>query len=135
MSIAVPAVSQDVDIAANALGRVTVVACSVYPAGGVDVEALGIDRGSYASCPGYCGFYGLGNFVKSDDEDDLFGSPGDCCHTVAIAVNIDDDTIFRYSIGTCQVYVCSEGFEIHLDFLFGCLYGVSVKHIQSAPVL
>ena len=43
MPTLVPAVTQEVDVAANALRRVAVMASAVDPARGIDVEPLGID--------------------------------------------------------------------------------------------
>ena len=40
----VPAIPQEVDIAANALRRIAVMARAVYLAGRLDVETLGVDR-------------------------------------------------------------------------------------------
>lgn len=43
MPIAVPAVPEEVDVAANAFRGVAIVTCSVDAARRVDVEALGVD--------------------------------------------------------------------------------------------
>ena len=43
MPTLVPAVTQEVDVAANALRRVAVMASAVDPARGIDVEPLGVD--------------------------------------------------------------------------------------------
>lgn len=51
-------VAQQVDVAADALGAVAVVAHAVEAAGCGDVETLGVDGRGGAACPGDGGLYG-----------------------------------------------------------------------------
>ena len=93
MPASVSAVSQEVDVAANALRGIAVMAYAVGAAWRVDVKTLGIDGGCCTTRPGKGGLYCLGHLVDADHEDHLLGSPGDGCHSVAVAVDIHDDAI------------------------------------------
>ena len=104
----VPAITQKVDVTADALRRVAVVASAVDSARGVDVEPLGIDGRCRAAGSGQCSLYRLGHLVESDDEDDFFRSPRDSGYPIAVAIDVHDDTIFRYGVGTRQIDICRE---------------------------
>ena len=90
----IPTVAQEVNVATDALRHIAVVASAINPAGRADVKTLGINWGCRAASPGQCCLYRLGHLVETDDEDDLLRPPGDSSHTIAIAVDIHDDTVF-----------------------------------------
>ena len=131
----VAGVSEEVDIAADALGGVAVVALAVHLAWGLDVKSLGIDGGCYVSGSFEGCLKGGSNLIASYDEDDLLRAPGDGCHSVAIAVDIYYDTIFGDGIGTCQIYVSREGLQVHLLLFFWCGNAVSVEDVEGATRL
>ena len=132
MAAFVAGVAEEVDIAADALGGIAVVALSVYLAGCLDVKSLGVDGGCYVPCSFEGGFYGGSNLVDTNDEDDLLWSPCDGCHPVAIAVDVYDDTILGDSIGTRQKDISAEGLQVYLLLLLWCGDAVSVEDIEGA---
>ena len=69
-------VAEEVDVVADALRGVAIVADTVGLTGRLDVEAGGIDGRRGAAGSGEGGLYGLGHLVQADDEDDSFRAPG-----------------------------------------------------------
>ena len=98
-------------------------------AGCLDVESCCIDGRRGASGPCQRGFYGLGNLVQTNDEDDVFRSPGNGCHAIAVAVDIHDDTILGDSIGTGEIDVSGKGPDVHGLLLFWCRRQVAVNDV------
>ena len=128
-------VAQVVNVVADGLGGVAVVAHAVLLTGGIDVEPCSIDgRGSTTGAGQGC-LDGLCHLVQSDDEDDLLGTPGDGCHTVAVAVDVDDDAILGDGIGTGEIDINGEGPEIHGLLLFWRLHEIAVQHLKRSPTL
>ena len=66
-------VAEEVDVVADALRGVAVVADAVGLTGRLDVEPGCIDGRRRAPCTCQSGFDGLGHLVQADDEDDRFG--------------------------------------------------------------
>ena len=118
------------DIVADALGGVAVVAHAILLAGCVNVEAGSIDGRGRRAGTLQGSLHVLRHLVHADDEDDVLWSPCDGCHAVAVAVDVDDDAILRYGIGGRQVVVGMEGAEVHLLLLFGGCHGVAVPHVH-----
>ena len=134
MTSFVTAVAQEMDVAADALRGVAIMADAIDQAWRFDIEPLCVDRRCDATCSGKCRLNGLCHFVEPDDEDDFLRSPGDGSYTVAIAVYIHDDTVFGYGIGTGEIYVSSEGAEVRLLFFLWRLDRVAVDDIECASV-
>ena len=125
-------VAEEVDVVAYALGGVAVVADTVGLTGCVDVETGGVDGRSGAAGTGEGCLYGLGDLVDADDEDDLLRAPGDGCDTVAVAVDVDDDAVFRDGIGTGEIDIGGEGTDVHLHLRFVAFDEVTVEHVVTA---
>ena len=75
MAAGVTAVAQQVDIAADALGAVAVVAHTIYMAWRGNVEALRIDGRCRAACTCDSGLYGGRHLIEAYYENHLFRSP------------------------------------------------------------
>ena len=127
-------VAEEMDVAADALGGVAVVAYAIHLARGLDVEAGGIDGRGGATGTGQGGLYRLGHLVEANDEDDLLGSPRDGGYTIAVAVDVDDDAILGNGVGTGEIDIGGEGAHIHLYFLIGILHEVAIEHLKGASV-
>lgn len=125
-------VAEEVDVVADALGGAAVVADTVGLTGCVDVETGGVDGRSGAAGTGEGCLYGLGDLVYADNEDDLFRAPGDGCDTVAVAVDVDDDAVFRDGIGTGEIDIGGEGTDVHLHLRFVAFDEVTVEHVVTA---
>ena len=125
-------VAEEVDVVADALGGVAVVTDTVGLTGCVDVETGGVDGRSGAAGTGEGCLYGLGDLVDADDEDDLLRAPRDGSDTVAVAVDVDDDAVFRDGIGTGEIDIGGEGTDVHLHLRFVAFDEVTVEHVVTA---
>ena len=125
-------VAEEVDVVADALGGVAVVADTVGLTGCVDVETGGVDGRSGAAGTGEGCLYGLGDLVDADDEDDLLRAPGDGGDTVAVAVDVDDDAVFGDGIGAGEIDIGGEGTDVHLHLRLIAFDEVTVEHVVTA---
>ena len=125
-------VAEEVDVVADALGGVAVVADTVGLTGCVDVETGGVDGRSGAAGTGEGCLYGLGDLVDADNEDDLFRAPGDGCDTVAVAVDVDDDAVFGDGIGAGEIDIGGEGTDVHLHLRLIAFDEVTIEHVVTA---
>ena len=125
-------VAEEVDVVADALGGVAVVADTVGLTGCIDVKTGRIDGRSSASSTGEGCLYGLGDLVDADDEDDLLRAPDDGGDTVAVAVDVDDDAVFGDGIGAGEIDIGGEGTDVHLYFRFVAFDKVAVEHVVTA---
>ena len=125
-------VAEEVDVIADALGRVAIVADSVGLTGCLDIEAGSIDGRRGAAGTGEGCLYGLGDLVDADDEDDLLRAPGDGGDTVAVAVDIHDDTVFGDGVGAGKVDISGESTNVHLYLRLVAFDEVTVEHVVTA---
>ena len=128
-------VAQQVDIAADAVGRVTVMADTICTTGCLDVKTLGVDGRCRSTGSGNGSLLCLGNLVQADDEDDPLGSPRNGSHTIAVAVNIDNDAVLGNRVGTGQIDIGAKGAEIHLLLLFRSIDSVAVEDVERTSFL
>ena len=120
MAVSRETVAGEVDVVADALGAIAVVAHAVEAARGVAAQAGGIDGGSNVAGPSQSGLNRWGHLVHPDDMYHVVRSPGDGGDTVATAVDVDDDAILSDGIGTGEEEVHVHRVEIALAlFLVG----------------
>ena len=100
----------------------------------LDIETCGIDGRCRTAGTCKSSLDVLCNLVESDDEDDLLRTPGDGSHTVAIAVDVHDHSIFGDGIGTGEIDVGGECLEIDGLLLFGRRGKVAVEHFERAAI-
>ena len=98
-------VAGEVDVVADALRRVAVVARAVDLAGRVAAQAGGVDGGSDVAGTLQGGLHAGSHLVHPDDVDHVVRAPGDGCHTVAAAIDVDDDAILCDGVGAGEEVV------------------------------
>ena len=115
MTVGWETVAGEVDVVADALRRVAVVAHAVQAAGRVAAQAGRVDGcgGVARSCQG--GLDGGGYLVQPDDVEHVVGSPSDGSHAVAAAVDVDDHAVLGDGVGTGEEVIHIHGVEIALS--------------------
>ena len=99
MAVGRKAVAGEVNVVADALRTIAVVAHAVETAGGVAAQTGGIDGcGDVAGAGKRC-LDGGSDFVHANDVDDIVRSPGDGGHAVSTTVDVDDDAVLGNGIG------------------------------------
>ena len=119
MAVSRETVAGEVDVVADALGRVAVVAHAVDLARRVAAQSGRVD--------GRCRVAGTlqgrldtgSHFVHPDDVDDVVRTPGDSGDAVAAAVDIDDDAVVGDGIGAGEEIVGIHRIEVALARLLG----------------
>ena len=108
------AVAGEVDVVADALRAVAVVAHAVKPAGGVATQACRVDgRGDVAGAR-QGGLDGGSDLVQPDDVNHVVRSPSDGCDAVAAAVDVDDDAVLGDGVGAGEEVVHVHRVEVAL---------------------
>ena len=110
-------VAGEVDVVADALRRVAVVAHAVEAAGRIAAQTCGVDGCGNVAGAGECGLYGRRHLVHTDDVDDIVRSPGDGGDTVAATVDVDDDAVLGDGVGAGEEIVHVHRVEVALAFL------------------
>ena len=111
------AVASEMDVVANALRAVAVVAYAVEATRRVAAQACRVDGGSDVTGAGECGLNSGGNFVHPDDVDHVVRTPGDGGDTVATAVDVDDDAVLGDSVGAGEEVVHVHRVKVALALL------------------
>ena len=107
-------VACEVDVVADALGRVAVVAYAVCQTRSLDVEACRINRTCRRACPCQCALNILCHLVESHDEYHVLGSEGYRCHAVAVAVDVYYHAVFAYGVDARQIVVARKSLAVNL---------------------
>lgn len=102
----------DGDIITDAVGRFAVMACTVLGARRVEVEPCHVRWSRDTPRPLYGRIDIPAYLVQSDDEDDVLRSPGDSCHAVAVAVDVDDHAVLGDRVHACEIVVTVERLQI-----------------------
>ena len=131
MAVGREAVAGEVDVVADALRAVAVVAHAVKTAGGVAAQACRIDGGGDVAGAGQGGLDGGSHLVQPDDVNHVVRSPGDGCDAVAAAVDVDDDAVLGDGIGTGEEVVHVHCVKVALAFL---LVGHSLVTVDNFVV-
>ena len=111
------AVAREVDIVADALRAVAVVAYAVEATRRVAAQACRVDGGGDVTGASECGLNGGGNLVHPDDVDHVVRTPGDGGDAVAATVDVDDDTILGDGVGAGEEVVHVHRVKVALAFL------------------
>ena len=91
----------DEDFVADTFFGSAVVASACGCAGSFAHKTHAVDRCSITADTFYSSIHILGNFIHAANNDDVFGTEADGSNTVACAIDVDHDTIFRD--GVCAV--------------------------------
>ena len=102
---------------------------------GLDIESGCIDGRCRTSSPCKSSFNSLSNFVQSDNKNNLLWAPCDCCHTIAVTVDVHDDSILGYGIGTAQIDISRKCLEIHGLLVLWRFRQIPVENFQSASIV
>ena len=123
------AIAGEVDVVADALRAVAVVAHAVQPARRVAAQAGGVDgRGDVASA-GKSGFDGGSYLVHADHVDHVVRPPSDGGNAVTTSVDIDDDAILGDGISAGKKVVHIHRIKVALAFLFGRFGFIAVNNL------
>ncbi len=117
MAVGRETVAGEVDVVADALRAVAVVAYAVEAAGRVAAQASGVDgSGDVAgACQGRLD--GGSHLVHADDVNHIVWAPGDGGDTVAAAVDVDDDAVLGDGVGAGEEEVHIHRIEVALTLL------------------
>ena len=127
-------VAGEVDVVADALRGVAVVAHAINLAGCVTAQAGRVDGCSDIAGARQCGLDRGGNLVEADDMNHIVRSPRDGGDTVATSVNVDDDTVLSNRIGAGQEVVHIHGIKVALALLLSRFGLVSINHLIVSVV-
>ena len=127
-------VACEVDVVADALWRVAVVAYAVCQTRSLDVEACRINRTCRRACPCQCALNILCHLVEPHDEYHVLGSEGYRCHAVAVAVDVHYHAVFAYGVDARQIVVARKSLAVNLLRLVARLGLVAVEHLQVSFV-
>ena len=120
MAVGRETVAGEVDVVADALWTIAVVANAVKAARRVTAKTRGVDgRGGIAgACEG--SLDGRRHLVHADDMDDVLGSPGNGGDAVAATVDVNDYAVLGDGIGAGEEVVHVHCIEVALAlFLVG----------------
>ena len=134
MAVGWETVAREVDVVANALRAVAVVAYAVETAGCVAAQACRVDGRCRVAGTGKSRLDGRCHLVHPNDVDYIVWSPSDSSNTVSSSVNIDDDAVLGDGIGAGEEIIHVHRIEIALACLFGCLCQVTVDNLVVAAV-
>ena len=134
MSVGGETVAGEVDVVADALRRVAVVAHTVDLAWRVAAQAGRVDGRCRVAGAVKCRFHTGGHLVHADDVDHVVRPPGDGGHAVAAAVDVDDDAVLGDGVGAGEEVVGVHRVEVALARLLGCLGLVAVDDVVVAAV-
>ena len=113
-------VAGEVDVVADALRAVAVVAHAVEAAGRITAQTRRVDGSSDITGTSQGSLDGGCYLVQSDDVNHVMRSPSDSGNTVATSVNIDDDAILSDGIGAGEEVVHVHRIEVAFAlFLIG----------------
>ena len=87
-------IAQEVNMVAYTVGRVAVMASAVYCTRCIQIESCRVDRGGSSACTFQSRLCVLAHLVYANDKYYVLRSEGNGSHSVAIAVDINDDTVF-----------------------------------------
>ena len=134
MAVGRETVAGEVDVVADALRAVAVVANAVEAAGRVAAQARGVDGSSDAagSCQG--SLDGGSDLVHPDNVDDVVRTPGDGGDTVAASVDVDDDAVLCDGVGAGEEEVDIHRIEVALTLLLVGDGLVTVDDLVGATV-
>jgi len=127
-------VAGEVDVVADALRRVAVVAHAVDLAWRVAAQAGGVDGGSDVAGTLQGGLNAGSHLVHPDDVDHVVRPPGDSSDAVATAVDVDDHAVLGDGVGTGEEVIHIHGVEIALARLLGRRGFVPVDDLVVAAV-
>ena len=113
------AVAGEVDVVANALRGIAIVAHAVDAAWRVAAQPCRVDGSGRVAGSGKGGFDGWSHLVHSDDMNHVMRAPGDGGNAITATINVDDDAILGDGVGTGQEIVGIHCAEIALASLFG----------------
>ena len=111
------AVAGEVDVVADALRAVAVVAHAVEFAGGVATQAGRVDGRGDVAGSGQGSLDSGGYLVQPNHVNHVVRAPGDGSDAVAAAVDVDDDAVLGDGIGTGEEVVHVHGVEVALALL------------------
>lgn len=114
MSFCGVGVAHYVNIVTDAVGRVAVVASAVNAARGVDVKACRIDGCRGAAGTGNGSVNILCHLVEPCNHYHMLKAEGDGGHPVAIAVNVNNDTVLAYGVDAGEVKVARKCLKVYL---------------------
>ena len=134
MAVGRETVAGEMDVVADALWAIAVVAHTVQFAGGVAAQTGRVDGRCNVAGTGKGGLEGGSHFVKPNDMNHVVRPPGDSGDAVAATVDVDDDTILSDGVGAGEEIVNIHRVEVALAlFLVG--YGlVAVNDLVIAAV-
>ncbi len=128
------AVAGEVDVVADALRAVAVVAHAVKTAGRVAAQASGVNWGSNIAGTCQSGFDGGSNLVHPDDVNHVVRAPGDGGDAVAASVDVDDHAVLGDGVGAGEEEVHVHRVKVALPLFLGCDSLVSVDDLVVAAV-
>ena len=128
------AVAREVDVVADALRGVAVVAHAIEAAGGVTSQAGGVDGGSDVAGSSKCCFDSGSNLVQSDDMYHVVRAPSDGGDAVAASVDVDDNAILGDGVSAGEEVVHIHSIEIALALLLGGNRLIAVDDLIGATI-
>ena len=134
MAVGWETVAGEVDVVADALRAVAVVAHTVEAAGRVATQTGGVDRSGDVAGAGKCGLDGGSDLVHPDDVDHVVWAPGNGGDAVATAVDVDDDAVLGDSVGAGEEVVHIHRIEVALALLLVGYGLVTVNDFVIAAV-
>lgn len=134
MAVGREAVAGEVDIVADALRAVAVVAHAVEAAGRVATQAGRVDGSGNVAGAGQGSFDGGSDLVHADDVDHVVRAPGDGGDAVAAPVDVDDDAVVGDGIGAGEEEVHVHRVEVALTLLLVGDSLVAVDDLVGAAV-
>ena len=117
MAVGRETVAGEVDVVADALRGVAVVANAVEAARRVAAQACGVDGRSSVACAGKGRLDGRSHLVHADDMDDVVRAPGDSGDAVAASVDVDNHTVLGNGVGAGQEVVHIHRVKVALALL------------------
>ena len=127
-------VAGEVDVVADALRTVAVMAHAVEAAGRVATQAGRVDGSGDVSGAGQGCIDGGGDLVHADDVDHVVRAPGDGGDAVAAAVDVDDDAVVGDGVGAGEEEVHIHRVEVALTLLLVGDGLVTVDDLVGAAV-
>ena len=134
MAVGRETVAGEVDVVADALRAIAVVAHAIEAAGRVASQTGRVDGGSDVAGTGKGSLDRGGDLVHPDDVNNIVRAPSDGGNAVATSVNIDDHTILGNGVGAGKEVVHVHRIKIALAFLFGRFGFVSVNDFILAAI-